>query len=225
MSSSTDKLIRHLSEFITPRRRELFSEILGKRTRYLSVVLEDIFQPQNASAVLRTCECFGVQDVHIIENRNQYTLNPDVVLGADKWLNLIKYKGKDYNTPDAIRHLRQSGYRLVATTLSRESTHLEEFDLRKGKTAIFFGTELTGLTETVLDQADEYLQIPIFGFTDSFNISVSAAIILHHLAYKLHKSDIDWQLGMEEKEEIMLEWLQKSVRHSGKLAKKIRDNP
>ena len=225
MSSSSDKLIRYLSKFITPRRRELFSEILGSRTRYLTVVLEDIFQPQNASAVLRTCECFGIQDVHIIENRNPYTLNPDVLLGADKWLHLNKYQGKDFNTPDAIRHLRQAGYRLVATTLSEESTNLEEFDLQKGKTALFFGTELTGLTRTVIEQADEYLQIPIFGFTRSFNISVSAAIILHHLTYQLRRSEIGWQLTKGEKEDIMLEWLKRSIRHPEKYTKEIRDYP
>jgi tRNA (guanosine-2'-O-)-methyltransferase len=225
MNTSSDKLIRHLSKFITPRRRKLFSEILGNRTRYITVVLEDIFQPQNASAVLRTCECFGIQDVHIIENRNQYTLNPDVVLGADKWLHLKKYNGKEFNTPDAIRQLRQAGYRLVATTLGKESTNLEDFDLQKGKAALFFGTELTGLTGTVIEQADEYLQIPIFGFTRSFNISVSAAIILHHLTYQLHRSGIGWQLGKGEMEEIMLEWLKRSIRHPERSSEEFRDYP
>ena len=135
----------------------MFSEVLDRRTRYLTVVLEDIYQPQNASAVLRTCECFGIQDVHIIENRNVYTLNSDVVLGADKWLDLHRYSGKEQNTSDAIRHLRESGYRLVATAPGTESTSIEDFDLQKGKTALLFGTELTGLTDEALEQADEYL--------------------------------------------------------------------
>jgi tRNA (guanosine-2'-O-)-methyltransferase len=218
-------LIEYLSGFVTGRRNELFHRVLENRTRYLTVVLEDIYQSQNASAVLRTCECFGIQDVHIIENRNAYTLNPDVVMGADKWLNMHRYSQSDSNSAEARHSLRKRGYRLVATSLSRESTLLDEFDLRKGKTAIFFGTELTGLTETVLDSADEHLGIPILGFTESFNISVSAAIILHHLCYKLRHSDIDWKLDPEEREEILLAWLQKSIRHSGKLTKRFRNNP
>ena len=223
MSESKENLINYLSEFITPRRKELFYEVLGRRTRYLTVVLEDIYQPQNASAVLRSCECFGIQDVHIIENRNPYTLKPDVVMGADKWLNLQIYKEKENNSP--IEHLRKEGYRLVATRPGEGATRLEDFDIEKGKTAIFFGTELTGLTQTVLDQADEFLQIPIYGFTESFNISVSAAIILHHLSQKLHGSGIDWKLSKEEEEGVMLEWLQRTIRHSGKLMKRFRNNP
>ena len=111
----------------------------------------------------------------------------------------------------------------MATTLKKGSTPLEEFDLQKGKVALFVGTELTGLTGTILDRVDEHLRIPIYGFTGSFNISVSVAIILHHLTFNLHRSVIDWKLGKEEKYEIILEWLQKSIRHSGKLRKKIRD--
>jgi tRNA (guanosine-2'-O-)-methyltransferase len=225
MSASKGDLINYLSEFITSRRKELFINVLERRTRYLTVVLEDIYQSQNASAVLRSCECFGIQDVHIIENRNEYKLNPDVILGADKWLSIYNYREKEFNTREAVKQLRQSGYRIVATSLSQEATLLEEFDLAKGKTALFFGTELSGLTDTVLDQADEFLQIPIFGFTESFNISVSAAIILHHLTYQLHRSAIDWMMSKKEKEDIMLEWLERSIRHSGKLKKRFRDNP
>lgn len=225
MSQSKGDLINYLSEFITPKRKELFYKVLETRTRYITVVLEDIYQAQNASAVLRSCECFGIQDVHIIENRNPYTLNPDVVLGADKWLNLHRYADQEDNTTRAIEQLRREGYRLVATSLNEGATLLEEFDLKKGKTAIFFGTELTGLTETVLDQADELLQIPVYGFTDSFNISVSAAIILHHLSHKLRKSAINWKLGNKEGEDILLEWLQRSIRHAGKLTKRFINNP
>ena len=224
MSTNNSELIEYLSGFITERRKELFHKVLDRRTRYLTVVLEDIFQPQNASAVLRSCECFGIQDVHIIENNNTYTLNPDVVLGADKWLNLYRYSESEMNSVVTINRLRESGYRLVATTLSEKATPLDDFDLHKGKTAIFFGTELTGLTEIALDNADEHLQIPIFGFTESFNISVSAAIILHHLGNKLYRSDIDWKHGPGERQDILLDWLKKSIRHSGKLAKRFRNN-
>ncbi len=211
MVRSRKKIIEELSGLVTQRRRELFDRVLDYRTRYITVVLEDIYQPHNASAVLRTCECFGIQDVHIIENRNTYRINPDVVLGATKWLNLNKYNRLDYNTDETIRQLRDQGYRIIATTLDEQAVQLHEFDLLAGKCALFFGTELTGLTDHVLDQADEFLKIPIYGFTGSFNISVSTAIILHQLTMELHRSDLSWRLSHAEREEQLLDWLKKSV--------------
>jgi tRNA (guanosine-2'-O-)-methyltransferase len=211
MDQSRRKKIKDLSGFITQRRRELFDRVLDFRTRYVTVVLEDIYQSHNASAVLRTCECFGIQDIHIIENRNKYNINPDVVLGATKWLNLKKYNKLDYNTNEAIQSLRDQGYRIIATVLDKEAGPLHNFDLHTGKCALFFGTELTGLTDQVLDQADEYLKIPIYGFTESFNLSVSAAIILNQLTMRLHQSDLSWRLSQEEREEQLVDWLNKSI--------------
>jgi tRNA (guanosine-2'-O-)-methyltransferase len=212
MDQSRKKIIKELSGFITQRRRERFERVLDFRTRYITLVLEDIYQSHNASAVLRTCECFGIQDVHIIENRNTYNINPDVVLGAAKWLNLKKYNRLDYNSNEAIRDLRERGYRIIATTLNEKAVALNNFNLHKGKCALFFGTELTGLTDQMLDQADEVLQIPLYGFTESLNISVSAAIILNQLTMLLHWSDLPWQLSKAEREELLVDWLKKSAR-------------
>jgi tRNA (guanosine-2'-O-)-methyltransferase len=195
--------------------------IILHRTRYLTVVLEDIFQPHNASAVLRTCECFGIQDVHIIENKNQYTINPDVVMGSDKWITLVKYNSKIFNTQMAINDLRKKGYRIIATTLSNKATPLDKFNPVDRPCAIFFGTELTGLSKEVLKQADEHLNIPIYGFTDSFNISVSVAIILHNLLDRIRSSEINWQLSDSEKEEVLLQWLKNSIKRSELLIEKF----
>ena len=213
----TTRLTKYLEQFITTERLELFYKLLNQRTRYITVVLEDIYQSQNASAVLRTADCFGIQDVHIIENKNEYQINPDVALGASKWLNLVKYNKQENNTLEAISHLRQKGYRIVATTPHTQDVNLENFDLTQGKTALFFGTELRGLSNEMIDNADEFLKIPMFGFTESFNISVSAAIILHHLTTSLRKSKINWQLSDNEKEEILLEWLKKTIKKSSLL--------
>jgi len=221
MSGSENQLITYLSGFVTPRRKQLMDEILEKRTRYITVSLEDIYQPHNASAVLRTCECLGIQDVHVIENKNRYQVNPDVVLGATKWITLKRYNNTAYNTPDAIDHLRANGYRIIATSLSDQAVPLDHFDLEKGRIAIFFGTELTGLTDETLNLADESLKIPVYGFTESYNISVSAAIILSHLIHILRKSAISWQLTQHEKEEIMLHWLRKSVKHADLIEKRF----
>ncbi len=207
-------LIEYLQNIITDHRRQLFNEVIENRTNYLTVVLEDIFQAQNASAVLRTCDCFGIQDVHVIENRNEYNVNPDVALGASKWLNLHKYNEEENNTLSTIHALKESGYRIIATTPHTDDVDLEAFDLTKGKAALFFGSEQPGLSDIVMDNADEFLKIPMYGFTESFNISVSAAIILHHLSFELKKTDIAWQLSEDEKSEVLLNWLRKSIKNS-----------
>ncbi len=213
----TPDLIKYLEQFITQKRLDLFNQVLNERTRYITVVLEDIYQSQNASAVLRTADCLGIQDIHIIENKNEYQINPDVALGASKWLNLIKYDQQEYNTLEAISHLKKKGYRIVATTPHTDDMNLENFDLTKGKIALFFGTELNGLTDQMIDNADEYLKIPMVGFTESFNISVSAAIILHQLSFSLKKSVVNWQLTDNEKQEVLLEWLKKTIKKSSLL--------
>jgi tRNA (guanosine-2'-O-)-methyltransferase len=211
-ASLTIQLVNHLSQFVLEKRLAHLHYVLSNRTRYLTIVLEDIFQPQNASAVLRSCDCFGIQDVHIIENTNQFNVSPKVALGAAKWLNLKKYKKYENNTIEAISQLRNQGYRIVATSPHTFVTSLDNFNLEKGKVALFFGTELTGLSKDVLDNADEYMLIPTFGFTESLNISVSAAICLHQLSNNLRNSSIQYELTEVEYQETMLDWLRKSVK-------------
>lgn len=218
------KAIEQLSELVTEERFALFNNVLDKRTRYITVALEDIYQPHNASAVLRTSDCFGVQDVHIIENKNEYNVNPDVALGSDKWLTMIKHNNNKQNTVEAINCLKKNGYRIVATTPHTNDVNLDDFDLAKGKAAFFFGTEMQGLSKTMLDNADEYLKIPMHGFTESFNISVSASIILHQLSNKLRNSSINWQLTEHEKHITLLKWLMNSIKRSKKVLKEICQN-
>jgi tRNA (guanosine-2'-O-)-methyltransferase len=210
----TDELITYFETFITERRKKLFDTIINFRTRFITVVLEDIFQAHNASAVLRSCDCFGIQDVHILENRNEYDVNPDIALGADKWLNLIKHKYSKAKLHITINSLRERGYRIVATTPHEPNTELEQFNLNLGPVALLFGTELEGLTDNIKKEADEFLKIPMYGFTESLNISVSAAIILQFLTTRLHQSNINWQLNEDEKKEIKLGWLRKSIKNS-----------
>ncbi len=155
---------------------------------------------------------FWCQDVHIIENKNKYTINPNVTLGASKWLDLKKYNKMKENTIDCIKKLKSQGYRIIATTPHTNDVDLETFDISKGKIALMFGSELPGLTATALEHADEFLKIPMYGFTESFNISVSASIILYHLRWKLNQSEIKWQLSNDEKNEILLNWLRQSIK-------------
>ncbi len=216
------ELIQFLETVMNEDRIELIDKNVNNRTRYITVVLENIFQPQNASAVMRSCDCFGVQDLHVIENSNQYELNPKVVMGSSKWIDLKRYNSKDENTLDAINHLRSEGYRIVATTPHTNDVLLPDFDLTKGKAAFFFGTELTGLSDVVMDNADEFVKIPMYGFTESFNISVSASLVLNHLASALRRSDINWQLSDEEKLELKLEWYKRSLKSGQKMIDRFK---
>ena len=206
---------------MTDRRAELFDQVLDFRTNYITVVLENIFQPHNASAVLRSCDCFGIQTVHIIENDNEYNINPDVTLGSDKWLSMTTHNKHEKNTITAIRSLKDQGYRVVATTPHHRKVNLNHFDVFAGKFALLFGTELNGLSEEAIEESDEFLTIPMYGFTESFNISVSAAIILHHLTEKMRSSELDWQLTSEEKMSLKLEWLRKTIRKSDLIEKEF----
>lgn len=216
------ELIEYLREFVSDNRNTIFQDIIQWRSRYITVALEDIFQSQNASAVLRTCDCFGVQDVHIIENENEYDINPDVALGSNQWLNLYRYNKLENNTAHAIQTLKKQGYRIVATTPHTNDVTLNELDLNKGKIALMFGTELRGLSETALEMADEYVKIPMYGFTESFNISVSAAIILNTLTNKLRESsDINWQITDTEKETILIEWYKNTIKDSNGVVKRF----
>ncbi len=214
------KLLNYLSEFITVGRRAIFDEIIQNRTDFITVVLEDIFQPHNASAVLRTCDCFGIQDVHIIENENKYRVNPDVALGASKWLSIYKYNAEQNNTIAALTNLKSQGYRIFATTPHTNDCLLEDLNF-DSKIALVFGTELNGLSDIAKENSDGFVRIPMFGFTESLNISVSAAIFLHYLIGKLHKSAINWHLSEQKIIDIKLNWLRSSIKSSDLLEKKF----
>jgi tRNA (guanosine-2'-O-)-methyltransferase len=211
--NTKQQLLDYFSEYLTERRKELFQKVIRYRTRHITVVLEDIYQPHNASAVLRSCDLTGVQDVHIIENRNTYEVNPDVAMGSFKWLNLYKYNEQENNTLSAYEKLRKEGYRIIATTPHKNDKTLDDIPL-DGKMAIVYGTELTGLSDLAIENADEYLRIPMYGFTESYNISVSVALTLFTLTEKLRKSNIPWQLTEEEKLDILLEWSRRSIKRA-----------
>ncbi|RLD48084.1 MAG: TrmH family RNA methyltransferase [Bacteroidetes bacterium] len=224
MDQLTLDLIEHMSECVTEKRLALFKQVLVERTRYITVLLEDIYQSQNASAVLRTCDCTGIQDVHIVEERNEYEINRDVALGADQWLSLNYYNEGKNNIYRAIETLKDKGYRIVATSPHKDGVSPEHFDLQKGKAALMFGTELNGLSEGALELADEYIQIPMAGFTESYNISVSAAITLYTLRKRLEVSSLKWKICEEEQSELLLNWLRGTIKMSDQIENKfIRD--
>lgn len=218
------ELIQFLSGFVTPERLSLFNKILSLRTNYLTVVLEDLYQTQNTSAVVRTADCFGIQNVHVIENKHAFQVNPDVVRGASNWVTVNQHNGTAMNTPEALQKLRSEGYRIVVATPHDHDVDLENFDLGKGKAAIVFGCERPGLTEWAMKEADEYMKIPMVGFTESLNVSVAVAVTLHHLTHQLRNhTKIDWHLNEVEKQKLMLDWLRKSIKRVDLLEEKFTE--
>ncbi len=214
------QLLEFYDDYLTDRRKARFKEVIKYRTRYITVVLEDVFQSHNASAVLRSCDLTGIQDIHAIENRNEYDVNNEIDMGSSKWLNLYRYNAKKHNTMDAYEKLRKEGYRIVATTPHQHDFMPEDLPL-EGKFALVFGTELTGLSDTAIQHADQYLRIPMYGFTESYNISVSAALSMYTLSERLRKSNLQWQLSAMEQEDILLDWARRSVRSSENLEREF----
>jgi len=221
MDQLTLDLIAHLSGCVTENRLANFTQVLAERTRYITVLLEDIYQSQNASAVLRTCDCTGIQDVHIVEEQNEYEINRDVALGADQWLSLHYYNQGENNILRAVETLKNEGYRIVATSPHKDGLSPENFDLQKGKVALMFGTELNGLSDGALELADEFIQIPMAGFTESYNISVSAAITLYTLRKRLESSSLQWLMEEDEQAEVMLNWLRTTIKKSDLIENKF----
>lgn len=225
MTEYNQRLTDYLLSFTTDKRRRRMDHVLRQRTRYLTVVLEDIFQPHNASAVLRSCDGFGIQDVHIIENRNRFSPNKEVDMGTSQWLTITRNRPENEKscTLETLQKLKQDGYRIVATTPHTNDTDLEDFDLGTGRTAVVFGTELEGISTEVEEAADEFLKIPMYGFVESFNISVACALTLHHLSWKLRGSGIEWQLSEEERQQVLLQWLKKTVNNAESLEARFRE--
>ena len=204
--------IQYLEQFVTEKRRNLFLQVLEERTRHFTVAIEDIYQPQNAAAVVRSCEVFGVQDVYVVENKYSFYASNQVAKGAQKWLSFHNFSERELaNTTKCIDSLREKGYQIIATTPHNDSTMLPDFDITK-KSAFFFGVEKEGLSDEVLEKADGSLKIPMVGFTESLNISVAAAIILQYVTGRAKAAGIPWQLTDQEKEALYLEWMEKSIK-------------
>ncbi|MFT6795876.1 MAG: tRNA (guanosine-2'-O-)-methyltransferase [Maribacter sp.] len=212
------QLLTYLEDFISEERRERFISVLNKRTKYITVALEDVFQMHNTSAVIRSCDIFGVQEAHLIQNRNANELDKNIAMGAQQWVDVHRHK----NTTDCIKVLKNKGYQIIATTPHNDSVLLQDFKI-KDKVALFFGTERDGLTTAVLEQADGFLKIPMKGFTESLNISVAAAIILHEIRYKLTQVDVPWQLTESEKLLKRLEWTKKSIKSIDNIVERYKN--
>lgn len=210
------QILAYLSQYITENKKQKIEQALVSRTNHITVVLEEIYQSHNASAVMRSADCFGIQNLHIIQNRNQFKPKQAVSMGSAKWLSVSSY----LNVSDCYKNLKKQGYKIVATTVSKKSCALPGLSIDK-KCALVFGTEELGLTKDALAGADEHMTIPMYGFTESLNVSVSVGICLHYLTEKLRNSNIPWKLSEQELFELRLQWARAAVKNSAQLERRF----
>ncbi|MFZ5953881.1 MAG: TrmH family RNA methyltransferase [Candidatus Dependentiae bacterium] len=200
------QLITYLYSFITPNKQEKIKQIINLRTRHITVVLEDIFQPHNASAILRSVECQGLQDLYLVEHLNMFNPTGGIAKGSSYWLDMHRYK----KIEECMKDLKSKGYRIVATTPHHNARYIHELPLDT-KCALVFGTEHVGLSSYVLNNADEFVKIPMYGFTESYNVSVSVALCMYEFNARLRNSTIPWQLSYEEQLDVQLQWLRRLI--------------
>ena len=221
MNNIQDNLITYLKKFVVKNRSNLFDIKIQERTKHLTVVLENIFQGRNISASIRSADCFGIQDVYIIENDNIFNDDAEVSMGAEKWITTKRYNQKEHNTINAIKDLKSKGYQIIATTPHEDNYDLYDLDITENKLALFFGSELNGCSKETLDLADKKIKIPMYGFTESYNISVSVSLCLQHLTYKMRQSNINWKLSKNQQDKVMLQWLRNTIKSSEELEKEF----
>lgn len=214
-------LSEHLQEFLTQARKEKFAEILSNRTRKITVVLVDLFQEHNASAVLRSCEAFGIQDVHVVETIYKFTTKADIAMGTDRWLTIHRHRGEN-GLDECFEYLKENGYQTAATVLTDQSVPIQEVQPDSHlPIALFFGTEKAGLPDEVIKRTDLKIHIPMYGFVESYNVSVAAALSLQTLTSTMRHNCEDWNLSSLEQEELWLNWTRKTIQSCEALEKRF----
>lgn len=213
---ATPELLTYLEDFLTPRRKDLFRKVIVNRTNFFTVATQDVYQLHNTSAVIRSCDVFGIQNIHVVEEVNLKKIDREIAMGAQKWVDIHRYNSSE----DCIQELRKKGYRIVATS-PHKGILLQDFDISR-PAAFFFGTETKGLSDEVMEEADEFLQIPMVGFTESLNISVSAAIILQDVTARLRRSGQNWQLSEEEQIAKRIDWAKKNLKNSAEIIDRFK---
>jgi tRNA (guanosine-2'-O-)-methyltransferase len=216
------KILEEFYNIISESKQLMFDAIAAERTKHLTVVLENIHQEHNASAVMRSCDCFGIQDLHVIEKNNQYKVQRDIALGAGRWVDLYNFDKGENPSLDCIKKLKEKGYKIVATTPHTNDVTINELDLSQ-PIALVFGTEHTGISAEIIAEADEFVKIPMYGFSESFNISVSVAITLNVLRNRLEQSELNWKLSPEEQTALKIKWSKKILRAGNELEVAFRE--
>lgn len=207
------RIIACLAEFMTPERFATLQRTVTMRTRYMTVLAENMFHGQNAAALIRHCEAFGLQRMHTVETLCRFEPSAAVVRGTDRWVDVCRHP----STARALAALKADGYRIVATTPHREDTTPLTFDVARGPFALVFGTEHAGISEEVAAAADEFLRIPMCGMVESLNVSASAAILIYMLSARVRETVDGWRLSDAEQLEVLCRWMRSSVNDADEI--------
>lgn len=202
-----------LRPLLTEARLAKLQHVIARRTRHVSVVLENVYQSRNASAVMRSADGLGLLDVHLIENENAWSRNKGVAKGASQWLNLHRYHHAEDPRLACVEALKSRGIQLVVTSPHAEGFTPETLPLDR-PVALVMGTEFSGASDFMMEHADAFVEIPMHGFAESFNISVAAAILMQRLRHRLETSGQAWHLHPSEQTVLEAEWMHKSVRNA-----------
>ena len=205
-----------LSGFMLPARYDVLRRTVAMRTRYMTILAENTFHPQNAAALIRHCEAFGLQQMHTVETYCRFNPSAAIVRGTDRWVDIRRHG----STAEALAALRAEGYRIVATTPHREDTTPESFDVGRGRFALVFGTAHAGISEEVLASADEFLRIPMCGMVESLNVSASAAILIYMLSERMRRQVEGWNMTAAEQAATLYGWMCRSVKDSEEILKR-----
>lgn len=204
-------LFEWLLQFVSDSKQLKIEEKLNYRTRYVTAVLENVFDHQNSNAVIRSCEALGIQDIHIVNYQSTFKPAKSVNKGSYKWMTVQRYVENDNSFQlSAVENLRKRGYSIIVTVPGGENFTPNSLEINKPM-AVCFGQESSGISEKLLAMADAQLTIPMYGFTESFNISVAAGIIFYELMQRVRQGNINWQLSANEREELRWQWLEKSL--------------
>jgi tRNA (guanosine-2'-O-)-methyltransferase len=210
-----------LSGFLTEARKARFAEVLEHRMNWVTAVTEDLYDPHNISAVLRSCDGFGIQSAHIIEVNNPYRVSPGVAKGAAKWLDIERHT----ETKSALTDLKNRGYAICCTTPHTDDTTPEDLPLDK-PIALVFGSEGPGISDAARAEADYFVRIPMYGFTESYNISVAAALTLQTVTHRVrNRKDLPWQVPSSEHSRILGDWATRTVKDAPGILQRMRSNP
>jgi tRNA (guanosine-2'-O-)-methyltransferase len=222
---TSNQIIDYFQTFLSEHKKSLFDKIIHDRTRHVTVVLEDLFHPHNTSAILRNCDCFGIQDIHVIENNHQFVNSRDISKGSNKWLDMYRYDENEQNTLTCLETLKKDGYLIAAMSPNENDILIDDLPVDQ-KIAMVFGAEKFGLSEKTKQAADVFVKIPMLGFTESFNVSVSAALSLSLLAQKIRSQNVKWQLTPEEIQRIKLTWTLRTIQSARSIVKRfLSENP
>ncbi len=198
--------IEELLPRITEHRRDLLFKVVQNRTRHFCMVLEDLFDPHNISAVIRTAEVFGLEDVHVIEEVNPYKINKSILKGSIKWMDIYLYKKRKA----CLEHLRNKGYRIAVASTNTENSVLD-LDLSK-PTAFYLGSEFTGNHPDTLAAADAEFKLPQYGITESMNVSVAGGVLMCYLDHFMRQRGREtYTLPPEERDALLLDWLKRHL--------------